>query len=164
MLPQSLLLKLRQLLTQIETENNIKSNAEDKHDQNQDPNKDSAEQTNSTDRQIRLHARLRRLLDRINHQDGDDVPCHPAHPWMMRMEGRPTCWQMPWRRRRLLRRMRGAKDQQSKASAEEPREQESNQAVTGLDDDKDVTMAATCQDALEDFQDLQKDDEKLSTE
>ena len=115
----------------------------------------------STHRQARLQAHLRRLIDYIEHQGEDDFPFFPAHP---RMRGGPGCGMMPCHMRRMLKRMGRTLRKHGECSDENTSEEETDQTEDITKDTEDTPMATTEPGPLENWQDLHQDVEDLEVE
>ena len=159
MVPPPVLHKLRRILTAMEAETGRKT-----EDGNDSASKTSDEKNNraadSTHRQARLQAHLRRLIDYIEHQDEDDSPFFPAHP---RMRGGPECGMMPCHMRRMLKRMGRTHRKHGECPNEKTSEEEADETEDITKDTEDP-MATTEPGPLEDWRDLHQDVEELEVE
>ena len=160
MVPPPMLHKLRRILTAMEAETGPKT-----EDGKDSTNKTSDEKNNraadSTHRQARLQAQLRRLIDYIEHQGEDDFPFFLAHP---RMRGGPGCGMMPCHMRRMLKRMGRIHRKHGDCSDENTSEEETNEPEDIPKDTGDTPMTTTNPGPLEDWQDLRQDVEDLEAE
>ena len=104
MAPRPILHKLRRLLTAMEAETGVQT--EDGKDQATKTNVGTnSEASDSTHRQTRFQARLRRLIDHIECQGEENFALPPVHPGMLWMRVRPGCRMMPCHRRRMFKHM-----------------------------------------------------------
>ena len=137
--PIPILHKLRRILTTMEAETGPKT-----EDGDNSANKTSDEKNNgatdSSHRQARLQAHLRRLIDYIEHQGEDDSPFFPAHP---RMRGGPGCGMMPCHMRRMLKRMGRTHKKHEECSDENTSEEETDETEDIMKDREDTPMATT---------------------
>ena len=163
MVPPPMLHRLRRLLTAMEAET-CHQTENSKDQENKTSDEQNSKTTNSTHRQARLQARLRRLIDQIEHQGEDEFPFLPPNPGMLHMRFGPGCWMMPCRRRRMFRHMRRSHRRHGERSDGNRSEEETNEPEDITKDTEDTAMTTTNPGPLEDWQNLRQDVEDLETE
>ena len=97
-----ILYKLHRLLTAMEDEAAGHQTEEEKDQASKTKVGKNTEASDSTHPQARLQARLRRLIDHIEHQYEDNFAVLPVYPGMLWKRGRQGCGMTPCHRRRMF--------------------------------------------------------------
>ena len=161
MVPPPMLHKLRRLLTAM----GVDHQTEDRKDQeNKTSSEKDDEAADSTHRQARLHARLRRLIDHIENQSEDDFPSLPPHLGMLRMRGGLGCGMMPRHRRRIMKHMRNTKKGNGETLDQNTSGKDNKEPENATKQVEESSNVITNHGPLEDWHELRQDVEDLEAE